>query len=77
MARRVGGSTCPSAATAPSAGTGRKKSRWRTVWVNTNIPYSASEATAANVSWAGENTGPGVLAVKLGSTRLSVASDVT
>lgn len=45
--------------------------------MNTNIPYSASEATAANVSWAGENTGPGVLAVKFGSTRLSVASDVT
>ena len=37
-------------------------------------PYSASDATAANASCSGENSGPGRLVVNVGSTRLSVAS---
>jgi hypothetical protein len=58
-------------------GAGRKKSRWRTVWVSTNAAYSTSEAIAAKASCAGENCGPGRLVVKVGSTRLSVATVAT
>src|SRR5215207_9993270 len=74
-ARRVGGSACSSApATSPAEVTGRKKSRCRTVWVSTNRPYRMTDASAAKVSCAGENSGPGRLVVKVGRTRLSVAS---
>ena len=45
--------------------------------MRTNAPYSTREAAAAKVSWAGLNSGPLRLEVKLGSTRLSVASEVT
>ena len=58
-------------------GTGRKKSRCRTVWVKTKSEYSASEATAAKASWADENSGPGVLVVKRGSTSVTDASVMT
>ena len=34
--------------------------------MSTNAPYSASEATAANASCTGENSGPGRLVVKVG-----------
>ncbi len=43
----------------------------------TNTPYRANEAIAAKVSWAGLNSGPGRLVVKVGSTRLKVANVVT
>ncbi len=77
-ARFVGGSACSSSdTTVPSEVTGRKKSRCRPVWVNTNTPYRMSEAMAANTSWAGENSGPGRLVVKVGSTRVSVANAAT
>src|SRR3712207_7121529 len=36
---------------------GRKKSRWRTVCTTTKSAYRASDATAANVSCVGENSG--------------------
>src|SRR5918996_6470633 len=42
--------------------------------MTTKSPYSAIEATAANASWAAENSGPGVLVVNRGKTRLRVAS---
>ena len=48
-----------------------------TVWTTTNSPYRASAATAAKASWAGGNSGPGRLVVKVGSTRQSVARVVT
>jgi hypothetical protein len=77
-ARAVGGSACTSVSTTtPAEVTGRKKSRCRTVWVSTNAPYSTTDATAAKTSCAGENSGPGRLVVKVGRTRLKVASVAT
>ena len=61
----------------PSAVTGRKKSRCRTVWVSTQAAYTTRDARAAKASWLGENWGPGVVVVKFGSTRLSVARVAT
>ena len=57
--------------------TGRKKSRCRTVWVNTNIAYRAADATAANVSCDAENSGPGSEVVNRGSTSVRPASVIT
>jgi hypothetical protein len=45
--------------------------------VMTNTAYKASEAMAAKASWAGVNSGPGWLVVRVGSTKLSVANVVT
>src|SRR3954447_5443931 len=45
--------------------------------MNTNSPYSASDATAANASCDPLNSGPGLLVVKVGRTRVSVASVAT
>lgn len=75
-ARVVGGSACSSGPAGP-CGTGRKKLRWRTVCVATNEPYRTNDATAANVSCAGENSGPGSLVVKVGRTSVNVASVAT
>lgn len=61
----------------PSASTGRKKSRCRTVWVNTYNTSTTAEATAANASWAPENSGPGTAWVNVGSTRHKVAMVAT
>jgi hypothetical protein len=47
------------------------------VWVTTKIAYSSSEAIAAKVNWAGENSGPGRLVVNVGRARLSPASVAT
>ena len=44
--------------------------------MSTNAPYTTSDAAPAKASWPGENTGPGRAAVKVGSTRLSVATVV-
>lgn len=46
-------------------------------WTNTKSAYRTSDAAAANASWPGENSGPGALVVKVGRTRLSVASVAT
>ena len=43
----------------PSDVTGRKKSRCRMVWVDTQAAYSTRDASAANANWPGENSGPG------------------
>jgi hypothetical protein len=61
----------------PLRDTGRKKSRWRTVWVTTKARYSAREATAAKASWVGVNSGPGSPSVTVGSTRQTVANVAT
>ncbi len=83
--RASGGSACPSPSSSStpitrpcsSLATGRKKSRWRMVWVKTNAAYSAREATAANPSWEGENSRPAADVVKLGNTMLTPASVMT
>ena len=78
VAAAEGGGACSSAAEAsPSATTGRKKSRCRTVWVSTNMPYRTSEVTAAKASCEVENSGPGSLVVNVGNTSVSVASVTT
>lgn len=43
----------------------------------TKSPYRKTEAIAAKISWAGENSGPGLLVVKVGRARLRPASVVT
>ena len=45
--------------------------------MTTNIRYSVSEAIAAKASWLPENSGPGVVVVKFGSTRQVVARVTT
>jgi hypothetical protein len=78
VAAAEGGGACSSAAEAsPSATTGRKKSRCRTVWVSTNMAYRTSEVTAAKASCEVENSGPGSLVVNVGNTSVSVASVTT
>lgn len=61
----------------PRCAIGRKKSRCRTVWVNTNSRYTKSVAIAAKASWLEVNSLPGCPVVKAGRTRLSVATVVT
>jgi hypothetical protein len=45
--------------------------------VATNRPYRISEDSAAKVSWTVENSGPGLLVVNVGRTRLRVARVAT
>ena len=57
--------------------TGRKKSRWRTVWVNTKAPYRTRDATAAKPSWDPEYSRPAAEVVKLGRTSATPARAMT
>src|SRR5699024_2590967 len=57
--------------------TGRKKSRCRSVWVNTNNPYSSNEAHAAKTNCDAAYSGPGSLTVKFGNTIVNAANVVT